>query len=63
MGSMPVPPNTDFDFDIRPLGVENAYKFTIGYDADDKDNISVVIMAGSGIAKIFKKNTKDFYGE
>jgi type II secretory pathway pseudopilin PulG len=61
VGGMPINGNVDFDFDIRPMGVENAYKFTL--ENDKGSSISVVIMAGSGVAKIFKKNTTSYYGE
>ena len=61
MGGTPINGKMDFDFDIRPMGVENAYKFTLANELDD--DISVIIMPGSGIAKIFKKDTTSFYGE
>ena len=61
VGGMPINGNVDFDFDIRPMGIEHAYKFTLRND--DGNDVSVVIMAGSGVAKIFKKNTSNYYGE
>jgi type II secretory pathway pseudopilin PulG len=61
MGGMPISGNVDFDFDIRPMGVEHAYKFTL--ENNRGNDISVIIMAGSGVAKIFKKNTTSYYGE
>lgn len=52
-GALPVPKDTDFNFDIKPLGAKSSYLFTLG-DRDD-NKINIVILAGSGMVKIYKK--------
>ena len=61
MGALPVPQNTDFSFDIFPYGIDNAYKFT--FENNNNDEISIVLMAGSAIPKVYKKGTRSYYGE
>ncbi|MCF7791063.1 MAG: prepilin-type N-terminal cleavage/methylation domain-containing protein [Victivallales bacterium] len=61
IGALPVPRNTDFNFDIKPYGIDNAYMFTIANNYEDK--IKIVIMAGSGNPKIFNENSESYYGE
>ena len=59
-GALPVPNNTDFDFEITPMGSVNSYLFVIG--DDDKNKINIVIKAGSGAVKIYKKNIAQIGG-
>ena len=61
IGALPIPKDTDFNFDITPYGVDTAYKFTIGNEKNDQ--INIVIMAGSGITKIFKPGSSNYYGD
>ena len=52
MGSRPVPPDTDFNDDIVPMG--NKYEFWFTLEGNRGDKISVIVEAGSGIVKIKK---------
>ena len=52
MGSRPVPPDMDFNDDIVPMG--NEYEFWFTLEGNDGEKVSVVVQAGSGIAKVVK---------
>jgi len=54
VGSRPVPPNTDFDFDIVPMGNEYEYYFTL--EGAGQEKVNVIVEAGSGIVRIEKNN-------
>ena len=50
MGSRPIPPNTDFDYDIVPMGNKYEYYFTL--EGAKEEKINVIVEAGSGIVRI-----------
>ena len=52
MGSRAVPPDTDFNDDIVPIG--NKYEFWFTLEGAGKNKISIIVQAGSGIVKIKK---------